>query len=162
MTLRERAVAAYQRVRAAAADARYPQALGCRLRAVLIRDVAAMLGIAPEYVVVTDDPMRSYGAAIPAQLITVYDPDDPGAVWRFVPEPGNTGIGGGAYLLLTACPGCSTPDAERDVPMLSVAVLADLARSPIASRRDGEELDLERVPVEFFDDPGHAPECPIR
>jgi hypothetical protein len=46
--------------------------------------------------------------------------------------------------------------------MLSVAVLADLARSPIASRRDGGELDLERVPVEFFDDPGHAPECPIR
>ena len=162
MTLRERAVAADQRLHAADVSAPGDTAHQRRLRAVLIRDVAAMLGIAPEYVVVTDDPIRSYGAAIPGQLITVYDPDDPVAVWRFVPEPGNTGVGGGAYLLLTACPGCSTPHAERDVPMLSVAVLADLARSPIASRRDSEELDLERVPVEFFDDPGHAPTCPIR
>jgi hypothetical protein len=85
-----------------------------------------------------------------------------GIVLRFIPEPGTLGTAGGAYLLLAACPGCSEPDAVRGVPMLSVADLADLARSPIAAPGGGLEPDPDHVPVEFFDDPGHAPDCPLR
>jgi hypothetical protein len=48
------------------------------------------------------------------------------------------------------------------VPILSVADLADLARSPLDSPGSGPEPDPDYVPVEFFDDPGHAPDCPLR
>jgi hypothetical protein len=42
---------------------------------------------------------------IPRHHATVVeDPDDPDIVSRLVPETGNTGTGGGAYLLLDACP----------------------------------------------------------
>ena len=35
------------------------------------------------------------------------DPDDPDGGLRFIPETGNTGVDGGAYLLLDTCPvGC--------------------------------------------------------
>jgi len=44
---------------------------------------------------------------IPRHHATVEDPDGPDVVLRLVPETGNTGTGGGAYLLLDACPGCS-------------------------------------------------------
>src|SRR5690242_6183671 len=96
-----------------------------RLRAALAREVTVMLGVPPTNVVVTDDPRRSYGD-YPGQLIIVYDPDDPATVLRFIPETGNTGIGGGAYLLLDSCPGCSTERESHEVPMMSIAGLADL------------------------------------
>ena len=126
MTIHERAAAALVRAREAgvpvpASTPPYRR----RLRAALTRDVAALLGVPPEHVVVTDDPARCYGG-VPGQLITVHDPDDPTAVLRFIPEPGNTGTGGGAYLLLDACPGCSDRTTVREVPTLSIAGLADL------------------------------------
>jgi hypothetical protein len=77
-------------------------------------------------------------------------------------ERGARGTGGGVYLLLAACPACSELDAVRDVPMLSVADLADLARSPLDSPGGGQEPDPDQVPVEFFDDPEHALDCPLR
>jgi len=43
----------------------------------------------------------------------VEDPDDPDIVLCLVPEIGNTGTGGGAYLLLDACPGCSGDPRSR-------------------------------------------------
>jgi len=110
---------------------------------------------------VTDDPDREYGS-MPGQLIIVQDPDDPTVLLRFIPEPGNTGTGGGAYLLLTACPGCSRPDYVREVPTLSVACLADLGDRSLAPSAVGVELNLEQTPVEFFDDPAHRPSCPLR
>jgi hypothetical protein len=95
-------------------------------------------------------------------LIIVQDPDAPTAVLRFIPEPGNTGSGGGTYLLLGACPGCSGPDDVRAVPTWSVVGLADLARRPLSAQRGDRPPDLHGVPVEFFDDPAHAPDCPLR
>ena len=53
---------------------------------------------------------------------------------RFIPEPGNTGGDGGAYLLLAACPGCSRPGAVRDVPTLSVATLPTSAIHHLPNR----------------------------
>lgn len=102
----------------------------------MTRDVAALLGIPPEQVLVTDDPARSYGS-MPGQLIIVQDLDDPTALLRFIPEPGNNGTGGGAHLLLAPCPGCSEPDALHALPSLSVALPADLGRYPtnIATRQ---------------------------
>lgn len=132
----------------------------------MIRDVAALLGVAPEYVVVTDDPARGYGG-MPWQLITVHDPDAT-AVLRFIPEPGNTGYGGGAYLLLGPCPGCSSdaecgdPATVGDVPTVSVAILADLGRSALTPHHGDGGPHTGEVPVEFFDDPGHALDCPLR
>ena len=107
MNIRERAAAALVRAREAgipvpATDPPHRR----RLRAALTRDVATLLAVPATHVVVGDDPIRSYGG-VPGQLITVEDPDDPDVVLRFLPETGNTGTGGGAYLLLDACPGCS-------------------------------------------------------
>jgi hypothetical protein len=106
MTIRERAAAALLRAREAgipvpATDPPHRQ----RLRAALTRDIATLLAMPATHIAVGDDPIRAYNG-MPGQLITVADPDDPEVVLRFVPETGNTGIGGGAYLLLDACPGC--------------------------------------------------------
>jgi len=169
MTIHGRADAALTRARHAGMAIPPATAHQGRLRAAMIRDVAALLGIPPEYIVVTDDPARSYGS-MPGQLITVHDPDvpdNPAAVMRFIPEPGNTGYGGGAYLLLAPCPGCSNlarrggPEPLGEVPTVSVAVLADLSGA-LTSPDSDEGFDPERVPVEFFDDPGHALDCPLR
>jgi hypothetical protein len=136
-----------------------------RLRAALAREVTVMLGVPPTNVVVTDDPRRSYGG-YPGQLIIVHDPDDPATVLRFIPETGNTGIGGGAYLLLDSCPGCSTERESHEVPMMSIAGLADLGLYQQHARSltpDGLTADpLLENPIEFFDDPGHASACPLR
>ena len=118
---------------------------------------------------VTDDPTRTYGG-IPGQLITVHDPDESAdseeldgaaSVLRFIPETGNTGTGGGAYLLLEACPGCSTPDIRHEVPTQVVTVLADLARYPRTPPGGRTEPDPDQVPIEFYGDPGHAADCPL-
>jgi hypothetical protein len=66
MTIQERAAIALDRARAAgtpepAADTAHLR----RLRAAMTRDVAAMLGILPEHVVVTDDPLRAATAVSP-------------------------------------------------------------------------------------------------
>ena len=45
----------------------------------------------------------------------VHDPDGAGVVVCFLPETGNIGTGGGAYLLLDACPGCGGPLDETNV-----------------------------------------------
>ena len=113
----------------------------------------------------------------PGVLITVHDPDDPASglhnhddgrpaasrVWRFVPEVGNTGSGGGAYLLLASCASCGGEE-----PMAAISSLADLGlymehtgrRSPDASDPDNEDGQHPEVPIEFFGDPGHEPACP--
>ena len=162
MTIHERAAVALARARAAGVPTSpVDTAHQRRLRAAMIRDVAALLGVPPEHVLVSDDPVRAYGS-MPGQLITVQDPDDSTVQLRFIPEPGNTGTGGGAYLVLTPCPGCSLPDAVREVPTLSVACLADLGDRPRAPSAIGAELNLEQTPVEFFDDPAHRPSCPLR
>jgi hypothetical protein len=167
MTIRERADAALARARDAGVAMPAATAHQGRLRAAMIRDVAALLGLPPEYIVVTDDP--AYGG-VPGQLITVHDPDDPdnpAAELRFIPELGNTGVGGGAYLLLAPCPACNSgprggnPALVGDVPIVSVAILADLSRG-LTSWCGDEAPDPEQVPVEFFDDPGHARDCPLR
>jgi hypothetical protein len=76
------------------------------------------------------------------------------------PETGNTGVGGGAYLLLDACPGCGGgPHARGDVPMAAITGLAHLGNYQHTLRL---HLDPPPVPVEFFDDPAHAPDCPLR
>ena len=178
-TLHERATAALTWARAAGmAPAATDTAAGSatdtahqrRLRAAMTRDVTALLGIAPEHVLVTDDPTRTYGG-IPGQLITVHDPDQTdeseelrgaASVLRFIPETGNTGTGGGAYLLLEACPGCSTPDIRHEVPTQVVTVLADLARYPRTPPGGRTEPDPDHVPIEFYGDPGHAADCPLR
>ena len=88
------------------------------------------------------------------------DPEDPYGGVRFIPETGNTGSGGGDYLLLDACPGCSgSPGARGEVPMAAISGLADLGNYQHALRLD---LDRPPVPVEFFHDPAHAPDCPLR
>lgn len=140
-----------------------------RLRAALARDIAVMLGVPTTHVLVTADPARGYGGD-PGQLITVRDPDDPAIVLRFIPETGNTGGGGGAYLLLDSCPVCSTDQQPREVPMMSVAGLADLGHyqqqhTGRATTSGPTTVTAERhpeVPVEFFDDPTHDPHCPLR
>ena len=77
MTIHERAAVALARARAAGVPASLVDtAHQRRLRAAMIRDVAALLGVPPEHVLVTDDPVRAYGS-MPGQLITVQDPDDP-------------------------------------------------------------------------------------
>jgi hypothetical protein len=160
MDIRERAAAALVRARAAgipvpATDLPHRQ----RLRAALTRDVATLLALPATHVVVGDDPIRSYGS-VPAQLITVEDPDDPDVVLRFLPETGNTGTGGGAYLLLDACPRCSgEPRNSGDVPVVAITGLADLGHYQHCLRL---HLDPPPVPIEFFDDPAHAPDCPLR
>jgi hypothetical protein len=169
MTLRQQAATALAHAQAAGVPVPDTDTAHLRrLRAALAREVAVMLGVPPTGVVVTDDPQRSY-SGFPGQLITVHDPDDSATVLRFIPETGNTGSGGGAYLLLDLCPGCSTDRQSREVPMMSIAGLADLglyqqhARSPALG---GPATDVDgarpEVPIEFFDDPGHAPHCPLR
>jgi hypothetical protein len=70
--------------------------------------------------------VRSYGGAL-GLLITVENVDDPDVVLRFIPETGNTGTGGGAYLLLDACPGCSGGSCGvREIPVAAATGLADL------------------------------------
>jgi hypothetical protein len=44
---------------------------------------------------------------------------------------------------------------------VSVAILAALSGALTTPCSD-EGPDPERVPVEFFDDPGHALDCPLR
>jgi hypothetical protein len=159
MTIRAQAAAALVRARAAGipvpgADPPHRR----RLRAALARDIATLLAVPATHVLVGDDRIRSYGGA-PGQLITVHDPDDAGVVLRFVPETGNTGTGGGAYLLLDACPGCGGDSHSGDVPMVAITGLADLGHYHHCLRLN---LDPSPLPVEFFDDPAHAPDCPRR
>ena len=86
------------------------------------------------------------------------DPGDPAVVLRFLPETGNIGTGGGAYLLLDACPGCGGDPHSGDVPVMAITALADLGHYQHCLR-----LHLDPpVPVEFFDDPAHASGCPRR
>lgn len=160
MTIRERAAAALVRARTAgipvpATDTPHRQ----RLRAALTRDIAAVLALPATHIVVGDDPIRAYGN-LPGQLITVDDPDDPDVVLRFIPETGNIGTGGGAYLLLDACPGCSGDlHISGEVPVATIRGLADLGNYQHSIRLN---LDPPPVPVEFFDDPAHATNCPLR
>ncbi len=189
MTIIEQAAAALARTRAttatgagqaSAVDAAHLR----RTRTAMAREVSVMLGVRPVDVVATADPLRGYGG-MPGVLIIVHDPDpapdshDGGdgqharaRVWRFVPEVGNSGSGGGAYLLLGACAVC-----EGEVPMAAISTLADLGlymeqtgpRSPDAPDPDAPDPDAPdpddedghrpEVPIEFFDDPGHAPGC---
>ena len=130
-----------------------------RLRAALTRDLAALLAVPASHVVVGDDPIRVYGS-VGGLVIAVEDPDDPDIVLRFLPETGNTGTGGGAYLLLDACLGCSGDPASRgEVPVAAITGLADLGLYHHCLRLN---LDPPPVPVEFFDDPAHAPDCRLR
>ena len=129
-----------------------------RLRAALTRDIAVLLAVPANHVLVSDDPIRTYGG-VPGQLITVEDPGDPAVVLRFLPETGNIGTGGGAYLLLDACPGCSGDPHSGDVPVMAITGLADLGHYQHCLRL---HLDPPPVPVEFFDDPAHASGCPRR
>ena len=177
MTIIEQAAAALARTRATtAADAGQTSPVDAahlrRALTAIARDVSAMLGVPPTDVVVTADPLRGYGD-VPGVLITVHDsgpvhhggdgPPDPPRAWRFVPEVGNTGTGGGAYLLLDPCAACGA-----EVPMAAISTLADLGlyveqagpRSPDAPDPDDEDGHRPEVPIEFFDDPGHAPGCP--
>lgn len=160
MSIRERAAAALVRARETgipvpAIDPPYRQ----RLRAALTRDIAVLLAVPTSHVLVSDDPLRSYGA-VPGQLITVDDADDPDGGLRFIPETGNAGVGGGAYLLLDACPGCGGDSHARgEVPMRAIFRLADLGHYHHTQRL---HLEPPPVPVEFFDDPAHAPACPRR
>jgi hypothetical protein len=108
--------------------------------------------------VVGDDPIRSNGG-VPGQLISVEDPGDPDVVLRFLPETGNIGTGGGAYLLLDACPGCTGDPHSRDVPVLAITGLADLGHYQHCLRL---HLDPPPMPIEFFEDPAHASGCPRR
>ena len=96
MSIRERAAAALVRAREAAiaVPATDPPHRR-RLRAALTRDIATLLAVPADHILVGDDPLRSHGG-VPGQLITVDDPDDPYGGLRFIPETGNTGIGGGA------------------------------------------------------------------
>jgi hypothetical protein len=89
----------------------------------------------------------------------VADPGDPEVVLRFLPETGNTGIGGGAYLLLDACPACGSDPHSEDVPVVAISGLAELGHYQHCLRLKREPPP---VPVEFFDDPAHAPNCPLR
>lgn len=58
-------------------------------RARLVARVFVMLGIPPTHVVVTDDPVRDYGARR-ADLVTARDPDDETRRYRFLARPGST------------------------------------------------------------------------
>ena len=100
----------------------------------------------------------AYGG-VPGQLIAVADPGDPEVVLRFLPETGNTGLGGGASLLLDACPGCGSDPRSGKVPVAAISGLAELGHYQHSLRLG---LDPPPVPVEFFDDPAHAPDCPLR
>jgi hypothetical protein len=63
MTIHERAAVALARARAAGAPASLVDtAHQRRLRAAMIRDVATLLAVPPEQVLVTDDPVRAYAA----------------------------------------------------------------------------------------------------
>jgi hypothetical protein len=169
MTIKQQAATALARARAAGVpmpDTR--TAHQRRLRAALAREITVMLGVPPTSVVVADDPQRSY-SGYPGQLISVRDPDDLATVLRFIPETGSAGSGGGAYLLLDPCPGCSTDVQPREVPMASVAGLADLGHyqqhpGPAVPRDAATEIPgiYSEVPVEFYGDPGHASDCPVR
>ena len=169
MTLRQQAATALAHARTAGVPVPDTDTAHLRrLRAALAREVAVMLGVPPTSVVVTDDPQRSY-SGFPGQLITVHDPDDLATVLRFIPETGNTGGGGGAYLLLDPCPGCSTNRQSCEVPMMSIAGLADIGLYQQHVRPPGLDEDATdttvgrpEVPIEFFDDPGHGPDCPLR
>ena len=165
MDFRERAAAALVRAREAglpvpATDPPYRQ----RLRAALTRDVATLLAVPATHVVVRDDPLRTHGD-LPAPLITVHDPDDRGdpdggdVVLCVLPETGNTGTGGGAYLVLDACPGCGADPQSGQVPVAAIYGLADLGYYQHCRRL---HLEPPALPVEFFDDPAHTPDCPLR
>jgi hypothetical protein len=160
MSIRERAAAALVRAREAAIpvpanDPPHRQ----RLRAALTRDIATLLAVPADHILVVDDPLRSH-LGVPGPLITVDDPDDPDGGLRFIPETGNTGVGGGAYLLLDTCPGCGgDPHAHGAVPMVAITGLADLGNYQHAQRL---HLDPPPAPGEFFDDPAHTPDCPLR
>lgn len=160
MTIYERAADSRARARSAgisvpATDDPYRR----RLRAALTRDIATLLAIPAGHVVVSDDPIRAY-SAIPGPLITVYDPDDADTILWFIPETGYTGTGGGAYLLLGACSGCAGDVRARgNVPVMTISGLADLDQDEHLRC----QTDLPpAVPVEFYDDPAHAPDCPLR
>jgi hypothetical protein len=168
MTLRQQAATALAQAQAAGVPVPDTDTAHLRrLRAALAREVAVMLGVPPTSVVVTDDPQRS-DSGFPGQLITVHDPDDSATVLRFIPETGNIGCGGGAYLLLDPCPGCGTDRQSYEVPMMSVAGLADLGLYQQNTQPGADEpaIDISdgrpEVPLEFFDDPGHASDCSLR
>lgn len=180
MTIIDQAAAALARTRATTAADSGPTppvetAHIRRARTAMARDVSAMLGVPPNDVVITADPLRGYGD-MPGVLITVHDADpvpavadvgvgqlDASRAWRFVPEVGNTGSCGGAYLLLDSCALCGA-----EVPMAAISTLADLGlyveqagpRSPVAPDPGDEDGLRAEVPIEFFDDPGHLPGCP--
>ncbi len=167
MPIKEQAAAALAHARACGVPVPQPATAHLRrIRAALARDVATLLGVPPTHVLVTDDPARGYGG-VPGQRITVHDPDETATVLNFVPETGNIGTGGGAYLLLQPCPGCAEPQAPHDVPLVSIAGLADLGLYEILTGTgrphpsETDWLDVLDVPVEFYGDPGHASDCPL-
>lgn len=115
-------------------------------RARVARTVAAALQVPVEYVLVTDDPHRTYrtpAGPVPGDLITVTDPPT-GRAWRFIPDFTTPGDG---WLLLDRCPDC-----EAEVPVTRIATLVDL----------GEYLDPEgdlTVADEARDEALHQPGC---
>jgi len=51
------------------------------------------------------------------------------------------------------------PRNSGDVPVVAITGLADLGHYQHCLRL---HLDPPPVPIEFFDDPAHAPDCPLR
>jgi len=146
-SLTDRAIRAARRARDADPDLFQltPDSVEWRMRGHHARTVAALLGIDPAAVVVTDDPIRRTGR-YPAYLITVHDDTEAGGgrvACRFIPEPGVDGT----YLLLQQCPACS-----EGVPRAAVASLVDLGRTMVGD--DNLSTTFERW------DAGHRPHCP--
>lgn len=143
MTIRERAAAAL--VRAREAGYRYrrptrPTGDGCVRRWPATSPPCSRCPRPMSWWATT----RSAVGGVPGQMITVDDPDDRDLMLRFSPETGNTGLSGGAYLLLDVCPGCGGhPRTRGEVPMVAITGLAELGnyrhrlkpRSTRATRR---------------------------
>lgn len=111
-----------------------------RLRARLVRELTATLGVDPGDVVATADPDRVYGG-YPGQLLTVFDDD---CVYRFIPEVGNDDT----FYLLGPCAECGA-----DVPVAKIAQLADLGTHLTGGAPSAPHEDQAW-------DPNHRPGCP--
>ncbi|GAA1215401.1 hypothetical protein GCM10009665_01530 [Kitasatospora nipponensis] len=119
--------------------------------------LAALLGIAPTDVITTDDELRATRKH-DALILTVTDPADPAAVYRFSlidprydDEP---------FRLLGQCPGCRGEAAYREI-----RTLADLAAAEWVPRTsdDGSLPEVLRAASRasvFLTDPGHCGGCP--
>lgn len=131
-------------------DPRHPDRAEQHLRARL--RLAALLGLPYQQVTAPYPPVETNGRR--PLTLTATDPADPQVrLWFYLPD---SATADDTFYAMGPCPACNTP-----VPLLPVAVLADLAPLLATSARPRRMPPAPGDPV-FTTHPAHPRTCPYR